>query len=266
VYRVLGTDVAALRGVDLQILPAQRVALLGRSGSGKSTLLTIAAGLVRPSAGTLEIFGHDVSAATATELQRFRGGQLGLILQGARTNVLLHESVEGNIEWVARGASQAHSELGYEVTDRLRLARDAGPVGSLPVADQQKLALVTALVTRPRLLLLDEPTSQLDDDERDLFLDVLIDVAERHSTALLLVTHDELVASRMQRLVYLRGGRVGEEATASGRFSVVSSDGSIVLPEEIRGSWPAGTLVAVTENGDGLHVTRHEEESGHAQH
>ncbi|GMA95441.1 hypothetical protein GCM10025881_22650 [Pseudolysinimonas kribbensis] len=91
VYREAGTDVAALRGIDLEVEPGQRVALLGPSGSGKSTLLTVVAGIMRPSAGTVAVFGTDLGNARERNLRRLRAGTLGLMLQGASTNLLLHE-------------------------------------------------------------------------------------------------------------------------------------------------------------------------------
>lgn len=107
VYRVSGTDVAALRGVDLTVQPGQRVALLGRSGSGKSTLLSIVAGIFRPSAGRAEIFGEDLAQISRARLRSLRGEGLGLVLQGAATNLVLFDDAVGNIDHVTRGRRAA---------------------------------------------------------------------------------------------------------------------------------------------------------------
>ncbi|BDZ47883.1 ABC transporter ATP-binding protein [Frondihabitans sucicola] len=249
VYRVAGTDVAALRGVDLVVQPGQRVALLGPSGSGKSTLLTIVAGIVRPSAGRAEIFGTDLSRASARSLHELRRSTLGLMLQGASTNLLLHETATGNILWALRGSPRGSAAVGREVLEAGGLSIDARPVGAMSPSEQQVVALAVAMAGLPRLLLADEPTSQLDDVARDRLLDVMVDVAAAQGTAILLVTHDETVAGRMQRMIHLRDGRVGEEETETGRYAVVGADGSIQLPEALRAAWPAGSLVSVESSG-----------------
>ena len=111
VYRVLGTDVAALRGIDLRVPAGQRVALLGPSGSGKSTLLSVAAGIMRPSAGTVEVFGVDLGAATPRRLRQVRSDSLGLMLQGAATNLLLYDTPRGNLDFALQGAHRRDREI-----------------------------------------------------------------------------------------------------------------------------------------------------------
>jgi putative ABC transport system ATP-binding protein len=259
VYRADGTDVAALRGIDLVVRPAARVALLGESGSGKSTLLSIASGLVRPSAGRVEVFGTDVGGASDDELAELRAGDLGMMLQGAATNLLLHETALGNIEWAVRGRARASRDVGYRILEDAGITPGGRKVGAFSPAEQQITALAVVMAGLPRLLLADEPTSRLDEASRDRLLDLLVDVTEKTETAVLVVTHDEVVANRMQRMIHLREGRIGEEENASGRYSVVSEDGAVHLPEGIRGRWPAGSLVSVRELGDEIHITRAEE-------
>ena len=252
VYRVLGTDVAALRGIDLVVEAGARVALLGPSGSGKSTLLTIVAGVVRPSAGRVAVFGTDLGAASEGVLRRLRGGTLGLMLQGAATNLLLHDDALGNVAHALRGREQGNGlAVARRVLAAEGLADDRRPIGAMTPAEQQVAALAVAMAATPRLLLVDEPTSQLDDDARDRLLDVLVEVTDETGTAVLMVTHDEQVASRMQRMIHLRDGRIGEEATAAGRYAVVGTDGSLQLPDALRAEWPAGALVDVARTGPG---------------
>ncbi|MGT2425094.1 ABC transporter ATP-binding protein [Amnibacterium kyonggiense] len=256
VYRVAGTDVAALRGVDLDVRPAQRVALLGPSGSGKSTLLTVAAGVMRPSAGAIEVFGVDLATASERQLHAVRGSRLGLMLQGASTNLLLHEDPLGNVEWALRGRRGADPEIGRQVLRAGGLESETAPVRDLSPSSQQITALAAAMASAPDLLLVDEPTSQLDDRARDRLLDLLVEVADRHGTAVLLVTHDEEVAARMQRMIHLRDGRIGEEATEHGRFAVIGTDGSVQIPQAYRQHWPAGALVRIEPDGDELRIRR----------
>jgi putative ABC transport system ATP-binding protein len=245
VYRESGTDVAALRGIDLVVEPRQRIALLGASGSGKSTLLTIVAGIMRPSAGKVSVFGTDLGSAKESDLRRLRGGTLGLMLQGASTNLLLHEDARTNVAWALRGMRRGSPRIADQLLDAAELRTDDRPTGEMSPAEQQIVALAVAMAARPRLLLADEPTSQLDDSERDRLLDLLVEMADQQGTAVLMVTHDELVASRMQRSIHLRDGRIGEEATAAGRYAVIGADGSIQLPEALRAEWTAGRLVSV---------------------
>ncbi|GAA2077467.1 ABC transporter ATP-binding protein [Pseudolysinimonas kribbensis] len=245
VYREAGTDVAALRGIDLEVEPGQRVALLGPSGSGKSTLLTVVAGIMRPSAGTVAVFGTDLGNARERNLRRLRAGTLGLMLQGASTNLLLHEGAGANVEWALRGIPSGSTRVADQLLDAAGLRADDRPVREMSPAEQQMLALAVAMSTRPRLLLADEPTSQLDDADRDRLLDLLVEIADQQGTAVLLVTHDELVAARMQRSIHLRDGRIGEEATAAGRYAVIGADGSIPLPEALRAEWGSGRLVSI---------------------
>jgi putative ABC transport system ATP-binding protein len=258
VYREAGTDVAALRGVDLVVPAGQRVAVLGPSGSGKSTLLSVAAGVTRPSAGRAEIFGTDIASARASEVRRLRRGTLGLMMQGTAANLLLHEDASGNLRWAA-GRSRDALRVGRRVLRAGGLADDRRPVGALTPTEQQVVALAVALAPRPRLLLADEPTSRLGPGARDALLDLLVETTEASGTSVLLVTHDDDVAARMQRMVHLRDGRVGEEATAAGRWSVVGTDGSLQLPQALRTDWTDGTLVSVEEVAPGeLRIRRSE--------
>jgi ABC-type lipoprotein export system ATPase subunit len=118
-------------------------------------------------------------------------------------------------------------------------------VAVLSRADQQATALAVAMTGSPRLLLVDEPTSQLDDDARESLLDTLVQTTTAVGTTLLMVTHDEQVAHRMQRMVRMRDGRVGAEGQRHEQYAVIGADGSVQLPEELMASWPAGSTVSV---------------------
>lgn len=244
VYRVAGTDVAALRGVDIDVGPGERIALLGPSGSGKSTLLTVIAGLRRPSAGTVEIDGRDIGRATNRQLHAYRADTAGLMLQGALSNLLPWATPVENIDYATRGKGRPQT-----VVDVLAVAGIGGerrPVAALDSASQQVVALAVAMASAPRLLLVDEPTSQLDDQDRDVLLDALVDVTAAFGTTVLVVTHDEDVASRMQRMVRMRDGRVGSEGLRHEQFAVIGADGSLQLPEGLSTAWPPGSRVEVT--------------------
>jgi putative ABC transport system ATP-binding protein len=202
VYRVAGTDVAALRGVDLSVAPGERVALLGPSGSGKSTLLSVVAGLRRPSAGSVLIDGQDIARFSESQLYDYRSESLGLMMQGAVSNLLPYASPRENVAFVSgRARSRPGHDVAAEALAAAGLADERRPVAVLSRADQQATALAVAMTGRPRLLLVDEPTSQLDDDARETLLDTLVATTKTVGTTLLMVTHDEQVAHRMQRMV-----------------------------------------------------------------
>lgn len=259
VYQVSGTDVAALRGVDLVVAPGQRVALLGPSGSGKSTLMSIVSGMMAPSAGTVEVLGTPIQRADSRTLLRLRRDGLGLMLQGAATNLLLHADAMTNVDWTIAGTGHGDEAVARRVLDAYGLTDDRRPVGAMPAAEQQVVAFAVAMSAVPRLLLADEPTSQLDDDGRDRLLALLTEVTEEAGTAVLMVTHDEAAAAHLQRMIHLRDGRIAEEATDAGRYAVVASDGSVQLPARLLERWPAGALVEIGEDGPRLVLTRADE-------
>jgi putative ABC transport system ATP-binding protein len=254
VYRVAGTDTAALRGIDLTVDAGERVALLGPSGSGKSTLLSVLAGLRQPSAGRVVIDGENISRAGHSRLRRYRLDTIGLVLQGTATNLLLHCSIRQNGR-LATDSDRITGEgwLSDETLDQLgRLGlgeRLDEPVGRWPVGRQQLAALVVALAKGPRLLLADEPTSHLEPRQRDEALRIISESALRHGSTVVVVTHDPVVAEHFGRMVHLRDGRVGAEATPHQRFAVVGADGSVQLPEELLAEWPPGIRVKVESLG-----------------
>jgi putative ABC transport system ATP-binding protein len=241
VFRVAGTDVAALRGADLHVDAGEHVALLGPSGSGKSTLLSIVAGLRRPSAGEVLIDGVDIARASERRLYDYRAMTVGLMLQGAATNLLPYTTAAENVAF-ATGTPAADNP----VLQAAGLVNDRRPVARLDRAAQQATALAVAMARRPRLLLVDEPTSQLDDTARDRLLDAMSEVTRSHGTTLLMVTHDEAVASRLERSVRMRAGRVGSEGERDEQYAVVGTDGSVQLPEELLEAWPPGSRVEIT--------------------
>ena len=166
VYGTPGSEVAALRGVDLTVRPGEMVALLGPSGAGKTTLLWHLAGLLRPTAGRVEINGRRLTDLSAGALARFRLNEVGLLLQNPARNVLPYQSALGNLLFAQAPAQRsvaARRTRAAELLDRVGLAGMAHRrAGRLSGGEQQRLALAVALANEPGLLLADEPTTQLD--------------------------------------------------------------------------------------------------------
>ncbi len=264
IYRAEGHDVAALSGVDLTVAAGERIALLGPSGAGKSTLLALFGGLLRPSAGRIHVGDHELSGMTEAQIDAFRSGEVGIILQGATRNHLPWLTVRGNVDFAQQPARRIGRSVPSvaELLDLLDLTDVADrPLETLTPGQLQLAALAVALAGGPGLLLGDEPTSQLDHDSRDTVLDALAEVGRTLGTTIVVVTHDPDVARAFTRTVTIRDGRVGGEGRSGEEYSVVAADGSLPLPAPALGAFPAGTLVRVHRAEDGTWQLIGEEES-----
>jgi putative ABC transport system ATP-binding protein len=266
IYQLEGNDVVALSGVDLDVAPGEVVGLLGPSGAGKSTLLNLCAGLLRPSAGRLHVGEHEIARMDEKGLARMRAVDVGVVLQGAMRNLLPYASPLDNVRFAQRGARRFSDEVlpsAHEVLELVGLADH--PTTALPAltpGQRQRLAVGVGLAARPGLLLLDEPTSQLDHEGRDEVLQAVGDVNRDLGTTVVAVTHDPEVAGRLPRTVTIRDGRVGAEGRAGEEFAVVSADGSVPLPPHALAALPPGSLLRVHEE-DGRWMLLVEEEDPH---
>ncbi len=200
-----------LRGVDLDLGAGEFTALLGPSGSGKSTLLAILGTLLRPTAGTLLIAGRDVVGATEAELTAFRGTRLGFVFQfhhllpdlSALENVVFPAAARAGRETgeARRRAAELLARVG--LADRLRHRP-----GQLSGGQRQRVAIARALVNGPALVLADEPTGSLDRSAAGGVLDLLAEINAAEGVAFLLSTHDERVAARCSRHLFVADGWV----------------------------------------------------------
>ncbi|NUT35116.1 MAG: ABC transporter ATP-binding protein [Hamadaea sp.] len=253
IYRLEGYEVVALAGVDLDIAAGESVALLGPSGSGKSTLLSVLAGLLRPSAGRAFVAGVDLAKATEGELARMRATEVGVVLQNARRGLLPYLTAEQNVAFAQRPAvgrdllapTAVLAQVGIEDRKRARLVPH-----ELTAGERQRLAIAVALARRPGLLLVDEPTSQLDAAARDEVIAALADV-NRGGTTVVVVTHDPAVGAPMDRTVTIRDGRVGAQGVRGEEYAVVGRDGSVQLPQHLLDRMPPGTHLRVVDQPDG---------------
>src|SRR5690606_9951431 len=182
-------------GVDLDIAAGEAVALLGPSGSGKSTLLAVLAGLLPPAAGRVRVGAHDLARATAAQRERMRATDVGVVLQQAARNLLPYLDAEQNIRFARRALPAARRRALPPPAELLALV-GLGNRGwarrrpaELTPGQRQRLALAVALANRPGLLLVDEPTSQLDRAARDEVVQTLLAVRDQ-GTTVVVVTHD----------------------------------------------------------------------------
>ena len=201
-------QVAILRDLSLAIGAGQSVAIVGPSGSGKTSLLMIMAGLEQATRGAVKVAGHDFSAMSEDALALARGASIGIVFQSfhlvptmtAQENVALPLEFRGESDAVERAA-----ELLGEVGLSSRLTHFPAQLSG---GEQQRVALARALVTRPRILLADEPTGNLDGKTGRQIVDLLFSMQARRGATLILVTHDERLAERCQRVIRMADGRI----------------------------------------------------------
>ena len=251
IYRAQAGDVVALAGVDLSIGPGEMLGLVGPSGSGKSTLVALLAGLMRPSAGRITVGTYDMGKLSDGEISRLRGTQIGVVVQGALRNVLPFTSLYRNVTLAQRRAARTRGvRLDHpdRVLDLVGLGgQGRAKVGDLAPGARQRAALAVGIAAGPGLLLVDEPTSQLDTAGRDEVVRALETVNAERGTTIVVVTHDGEVGSRLGRAVTIRDGRVGAEGRGGQDFAVVAGDGTVQLPPDVLDKYPAGTLFRVEE-------------------
>jgi putative ABC transport system ATP-binding protein len=206
-------ELTILDGVSFDIRAGEVVAIVGVSGSGKSTLLGLLAGLDTPSTGTVKIDGHELSALDEDGRAELRGRMVGFVFQAfqllpamsALENVMLPLELAG----AADADAAARAMLGrVGLGDRLRHYPK-----QLSGGEQQRVAIARAFVTRPKLLLADEPTGNLDAATGAQVIDLLFELNRESGTTLLLVTHDQALTGRCDRVLRLAGGRLQVEQT-----------------------------------------------------
>jgi putative ABC transport system ATP-binding protein len=200
-----------LRDVDLTIGKGEAVGIIGSSGSGKSTLLMIMAGLERPDKGEVEIDGVKLGALNEDALARFRGQRIGIVFQSFHLipTMTALENVAAPLELagISDAAERARAELEQVgLGDRL-----SHYPAQLSGGEQQRVALARALAPRPSLLIADEPTGNLDETTGRAIIDMMFDLPARRGATLALVTHDASLASRCDRVIRMRSGRIEDE-------------------------------------------------------
>jgi ABC-type lipoprotein export system ATPase subunit len=202
--------VVALDRADLVVAAGSTTALVGPSGSGKSTVLTLLAGLQRPDSGQVHVGEHPVHALPQRRLQALRAETVAAVLQVPGAGLLPWATARENLDLVLRTArSTQPGRLPAELLARLGLEAVADvPVARLSGGEQQRVALATALVHRPAVLLLDEPTSQLDARSRGTALALLEEVSREEHATIVIATHDDEVAEVADAVVRVREGRL----------------------------------------------------------
>ncbi|HEX9535952.1 MAG TPA: ABC transporter ATP-binding protein [Stellaceae bacterium] len=210
VFRLAGTELRVLNGVDLELRPGEIVALVGPSGAGKSTLLHVAGLLERPDGGAVLIGGEDCGNLLDERRTLLRRSEIGFVYQfhhllpefSALENVMLPQMIAGVARGRARGkAAELLDRVGLAPRARHRPARLSG-------GEQQRVAIVRALANDPQILLADEPTGNLDHATGNELLSTLMDLVRHTGLAALIATHNLELAHRLDRIVGLEDGRL----------------------------------------------------------
>ena len=222
---VAGSDVhlsygetPALRGASLEVAAGERVALMGPSGSGKSSLLHCLAGIIRPDAGEVHFEGSVLSTLSETERSRARLTRMGVVFQFGDLvpELTLLENVMLPLQLLGRTRADARTEA-LDMLGRLGVGEVADQrSGTASGGQVQRAAVARALVRRPAIVFADEPTGALDSVTAERVLDTMVEVTAEIGAALLVVTHDNLVASHLGRHVVMGDGRLHEAGATTG--------------------------------------------------
>jgi ABC-type lipoprotein export system ATPase subunit len=218
-YRMGETLIRAVDGVSLEVRAGEFVALLGSSGSGKSSVLNLIAGLDRPTSGSVVVHDRDLAKLSREELAKYRLHVVGMVFQSF--NLIASMTLAENVELPLRFAEVDRRErdsLAREALERVGLrARMNHRPSELSGGEQQRAALARALINRPKLLLADEPTGNLDSHTGSEIMDMVRDFNEKLGMTVVMVTHERALAERYaQRMIFLADGKlIGDQANVA---------------------------------------------------
>ncbi|MFF1295603.1 MULTISPECIES: ABC transporter ATP-binding protein [unclassified Streptomyces] len=239
IFTTDGIEVQALQGLDLLVRDGELMALVGASGSGKSTLMNILAGLDTPTAGAARVADHDLLAMTPKDRLAYRRRTVGFVWQQTARNLLPYLTAAQNITLpmqlatgTTRKARRAQTERALELLELLDIAdcRDRHP-NQMSGGQQQRVAIAVALANSPAVLLADEPTGELDSHTAEQIFAAFRTANEHLGTTIVIVTHDQAVASEVRRTVAIRDGRTSTEVLRRSEVDATTGHETVVARE-----------------------------------
>ncbi|MFC9732833.1 ABC transporter ATP-binding protein [Streptomyces roseolus] len=248
IFTTDGVEVQALQGLDLLVKEGELMALVGASGSGKSTLMNILAGLDVPTAGAARVAGCDLLAMTGKDRLRYRREVVGFVWQQTARNLLPYLTAAQNVVLPMQlaGSKRKRAERAEELLAMMDIAhcRDRRP-HQLSGGQQQRVAIAVALAGGPKVLLADEPTGELDSATGEQVFASFRRANEELGTTIVIVTHDQAVATEVRRTVAIRDGRTssevlrrtevdaeGQESLVAREYAMLDRAGRLQLPAD----------------------------------
>jgi putative ABC transport system ATP-binding protein len=211
-YPMGKSELPILKGINLHIRQGELVAIMGPSGSGKSTMLNLMGCLDKPTSGSYQLDGKEVSKLSSGELANVRGEKIGFIFQ--TFNLLPRVSALTNVELGMRYVGGADRKKAIEALTKVGLAdRMTHKPNEMSGGEQQRVAIARALVKNPPMLLADEPTGNLDSKSGKAVIDLLTNLHAEQGITLVMITHDANIAHYCQRIVYIQDGQIVKEET-----------------------------------------------------
>jgi ABC-type lipoprotein export system ATPase subunit len=250
IYKAGELEVFALQGLDMTVGEGEVVAIVGASGSGKTTLMNVLAGVQTPSAGQARVAGWDLASMSESARDAYRRDVIGYVWQSAALNLTAELTADENLQlpllmagkpWPERRKRADELLEAFELTDR----RDHPPA-QMSGGQQQRLALGVAMANRPRVLLADEPTAELDRASARRVLEDIRALGEREGTTVVMVTHDHEVEQHVDRVLRIRDGKTSTETTArSGELVILDPAGRLQIPRSVLDASGLGARVRV---------------------
>ncbi|GGF97586.1 ABC transporter ATP-binding protein [Paenibacillus abyssi] len=212
IYKTAELEVVALQGLDLHVEDGELMAIIGNSGSGKSTLLNMLGGLDRPSAGKLFVDGKDLLSFTEKDLVRYKRETVGFVWQNNARNLIPYLTALENVELPILLRGKRRRDRAMELLEAVGLShRLKNRLNELSGGEQQRVAIAIALANEPKLLLADEPTGALDTKTSNQVLDLFRTLNGQLGITIVIVTHDPLIARKVDRVVAIRDGKTSSE-------------------------------------------------------